>query len=210
MVKKEDNIAKEWSKLKKEVKELHSLNRIRVLEAFLERIKDEKIRKEVIQELEITHQEISKNADVRTQQFKIVIPEEHTEVRKVNLEESIEKEFVKEENKQDIVPKQLYKTDMMADFKGYSVLERLHGDLREVREGIATGYRLSGQALLQDAESKLEGLRERITTTTQGTQTFNRVKNLLDEIKMYKEGFTTSDEKKAYTTTRKEQQEERY
>ena len=210
MVKKENNTAKEWNKLKKEVKELHSLNRLRVLEAFLERIKDEKIRKEVIKELEVTHQEISKNAEINQQQFKIVMPEEHIEVRKVNLEESIEKEFVKEENKQDIVPKQLYRTEMGINFKGYSVLERLHGDLREIKEGIATGYRLSGQALLQEAENKLEGLRERVTTTTQGTQTFNRVKNLLDEIKMYKEGFTTSDEKKDYTTTRKGQQEERY
>ena len=210
MVKKENTIAKEWNKLKKEVKELHHLNRIRVLEAFLGDIKDKKIREEVIKELEVTRQEMSKDNEIRQQQFKLVIPEEHTEVRKVNLEESIEKEFVKEENKQDIVPKQLYKTDMMADFKGYSVLERLHGDLREIKEGIATGYRPSGQALLQEAESKLEGLRERITTTSQGTQTFNRVKNLLDEIKMYKEGFTTSDEKKDYTTTRKGQQEERY
>ena len=210
MVKKGNNPAKEWDRLKKEVKELHPLKRIRVLEAFLENIKDEAIRKEVIKELEITHQEISKNAEIRPQQFKLVIPEEHTEVRKVNLEESIEKEFVKEENKQDIVAKQLYRTEMGTDFKGYTVLERLHGDLREIKEGIATGYRPSGQALLQEAESKLEGLRERITTTSQGTQTFNRVKNLLDEIKMYKEGFTTSDEKKNYTTTKKGQQEERY
>lgn len=210
MVKKENTIAKEWNKLKKEVKELHHLNRIRVLEAFLGDIKDKKIREEVIKELEVTRQEMSKDNEIRQQQFRLVIPEEHTEVRKANLEESIEKEFVKEENKQDIVAKQLYRTEMGTDFKGYTVLERLHGDLREIKEGIATGYRPSGQALLQEAESKLEGLRERITTTSQGTQTFNRVKNLLDEIKMYKEGFTTSDEKKDYTTTRKGQQEERY
>ena len=210
MVKKENTIAKEWNKLKKEVKELHHLNRIRVLEAFLGDIKDKKIREEVIKELEVTRQEMSKDNEIRQQQFRLVIPEEHTEVRKANLEESIEKEFVKEENKLDIVPKQLYRTDMRVDFKGYNVLERLHGDLREIRESIATGYRPSGQALLKEAESKLEGLRERVTTTTQGTQTFNRVKNLLDEIKMYKEGFTTSDEKKSYTTARKGQQEERY
>ena len=133
MVKKENNTAKEWNKLKKEVKELHPLKRIRVLEAFLENIKDAKIREEVIKELEVTRQEMSKDNEIRQQQFRLVIPEEHTEVRKVNLEESIEKEFVKEENKQDIVPKQLYRTDMRVDFKGYNVLERLHGDLREIR-----------------------------------------------------------------------------
>src|SRR3989344_1209889 len=184
MVKKENNVAKEWNKLKKEAKELHHLNRIRVLEAFLENIKDAKIREEIIRELEVIRQEMSKDNEIRQQQFRLVIPEEHTEVRKANLEESIEKEFVKEENKLDIVPKQLYRTEMGTDFKGYTVLERLHGDLREIKE--------------------------RIATTSQGTQTFNRVKNLLDEIKMYKEGFTTSDEKKDYTTTRKGQQEERY
>lgn len=211
MVKEGNNIAaEEWNKLKREVKKLHPLNRIRVLEAFLENIKDEKIREDVIKELEITHKELSKDAEIRHPQFKPVIPEEYTEVRKASLEESIEKEFVEEENKSDIAPKQLYGTEAKVDFKGYRVLERLHSDLREVREGIATGYRLSGQALLRETEGELEGLRERITTTSQGTQTFNRVKNLLDEIKMYKEGFISDDEKKSYTTTRKEQQEERY
>ena len=75
---------------------------------------------------------------------------------------------------------------------------------------MAAGYKMSGQALLQTAENKLAGIREKITTTSQGTQTFNRVKHLLEEIKMYREGFTSSDEKKDYITTRKEQQEGRY
>ncbi|HLA50077.1 MAG TPA: hypothetical protein VJ000_02670 [Thermodesulfovibrionia bacterium] len=193
---------KEWNKIKKEISELQGLKKLRVLENFLKDIKEEEIKKEVEREIKKIHREIENEVRNIENIPKLKLVTE--QAREISLEDNVERESVRETDKIDAEFKQLYKRGTET-FKDYSNLERLYDNLKDLRENIASGYKLGGQALLQ-VEEKLEDLRGTMTSE-RGIESFNRVKSFFEEVRMYSE--KGHQEKRHYTTANEDSLEKR-
>ncbi|QQG38831.1 MAG: hypothetical protein HYS32_04515 [Candidatus Woesearchaeota archaeon] len=207
----------EFEELKEELKDKHPLTKLIRLKNFLNQLNNKKVLEEVNNYIKEVTQEISelelwkRELEIQPEQINVgrvlreEVQEERAEQRKQEgrLEEGIKEVETEEvsEVKEEIRP--VYRTTFRG-FEGAPELRGLYTNALTAVQNLVTHHRREILFNPEDAFKELYEIEDIVTATPEGTESFNRVKQLIHEIKDFQSGRTSPTAERDYFRAKKE------